>query len=74
MSDATDESRCPHCGADLTDVRDDWSGYRTILVEIRGVYDGGLFWMCPDCEGRWHRWPVGHYLRARAERYIQVEE
>lgn len=41
-----------------------------ISVEVRGVYDGGLFWMCPKCKGRWHRWPVGHPLWARAERYI----
>lgn len=47
---------------------------RAIMVEIRGVYDGGLFYQCPDCGGRWHRWPEGHYLRERAERYINEPE
>jgi hypothetical protein len=47
---------------------------RTICVEIRGVYDGGLFWQCPDCGGRWHRWPEGHYLRERAEQYVNPKE
>jgi hypothetical protein len=75
---------CPHCGSDLRgepipqDYRDaGWYGdnthySRTIGVEIRGVYDGMLFWRCPDCGGHWHRWPEGHYLRARAEPYVEA--
>lgn len=43
---------------------------REILIEISGVYDGGLFFQCPSCDGRWHRWPEGHYLRKRAEYYV----
>lgn len=27
-----------------------------IGVEIQGVYDGVLFWACPDCHGTWNRW------------------
>jgi len=43
---------------------------RKIMVEIRGVYDGGLFFRCPDCGGTWHRWPEGSSLRKDAERYM----
>ena len=45
---------------------------RTIMVEIQGVYDGGLYMMCPDCGKAWHRWPEGHHLRKRAQRYIDA--
>ena len=38
-----------------------------IGIEVRGVYDGVLFWKCPFCAHEWHRWPEGHALRARAE-------
>lgn len=43
---------------------------RKIGIEIRGVYDGVLFWQCPDCGGRWHRFPEGHDLRQRALEYV----
>ena len=29
---------------------------RAIGYEDRSVYDGILYWMCPDCGGAWHRW------------------
>lgn len=29
---------------------------REVGHEIPGVYDGILFWSCPDCGGAWHRW------------------
>jgi hypothetical protein len=28
---------------------------REIGVEVRGVYDGVLYWKCPDCGGTWDR-------------------
>ena len=28
---------------------------RMIGVEVPGVYDGVLYWACPDCGARWHR-------------------
>jgi len=73
MADDTDDtsSECPHCGTDLAYERDGRTWYRTVLVEIPQVYDGGLFWLCPYCKGRWHRWPRKHYLRARAHRYVR---
>lgn len=46
---------------------------RKIGIEIRGVYDGVLLWQCPDCGGRWHRWPEGHELRRRAEQYMTAD-
>lgn len=45
--------------------------YRSIMVEIRGVYDGGLFFQCPDCGGRWHRWSVGSDLHTKAQPYVE---
>jgi hypothetical protein len=44
--------------------------WRTISVEIQGAYDGGLYYLCPDCGFAWHRWPVGHVLHERAKWYV----
>lgn len=76
---------CPHCGSsqlgeEIPEASRHYYGEdsthfsRTILMEIQGVYDGGLFYACPDCAGRWHRWPEGHELRARAETYVNPKE
>lgn len=56
---------CPHCNADLDNSR-------TIGVEIWGVYDGVLFWRCPDCGGSWHRWSPDDWPRLykAAEKYV----
>lgn len=61
MSEQEDgrEPECPECPA----------GTAVIGVEVRGVYDGVLYWTC-WAGHRWHRWPEGHYLRARAERFV----
>ena len=63
---------CPGCGADLREKPAPNGGFyvRTIGVEVRGVYDGVLFWQCPDCDHRWHRFPEGDRLRARAAQII----
>lgn len=62
-----DLDQCPHCESDQRD-----GDYRrTFMVEIRGLYDGGLFYECPDCGGRWHRWPEAHWLRAKAAPYVE---
>lgn len=42
---------------------------REIVVEVRGVYDGGLYYLCPDCGKAWHRWE-NDYMRAKAQPYI----
>lgn len=76
---------CPHCEADLQGepIPQEYidAGYyghsthyrREIGIEVRGVYDGVLFWQCPDCKGRWNRWPEGHYLYAIAEERMLTE-
>ena len=43
---------------------------RIIGVEIRGVYDGVLFWACPECGGTWHRWDLPD-MRQRAAPYME---
>lgn len=71
---------CPHCGSDQVGeplprkyLREDGPTHysRTLLVEIPGEYDGALFFQCPDCHGRWHRWPIGSDLHKRAEKYVR---
>lgn len=47
-------------------------GTNMISVEVPGVYDGHLFWMCPVCDGTWHNWPKGHRLRAAAEERMSM--
>ncbi len=62
---------CPHCCAALTYDQGGTTYSRGIEVQIRGIYDGGLFFECPDCGGRWHRWPVGDRLRDAAVPYVE---
>lgn len=75
---------CPHCKADLQgdpipqQYRDE--GYygehthysKVIGHEVRGVYDGVLYWSCPECGGKWHRWPEGSIRREAAESYVNA--
>jgi len=74
------QRHCPRCGADLYgDVvpgQYDPDGkeqryHRGIGVEIWGIYDGILFYACPDCHGTWHRWTAQYnpQLWAAAEKY-----
>lgn len=41
-----------------------------IGMEVRGVYDGVLFWWCSNCGEAWHRWPEGSILWEKAKPYI----
>ena len=34
------------------------------MVEVRGVYDGGLIFECPVCQARWPRFAEGRLHRA----------
>lgn len=54
-----------------TDRCEDCRSEAITMVEICGVYDGGLFYECLDCELRWHRWPEGHPLRDKAAPYVE---
>lgn len=52
-------SVCPECGGGQGDEIPGRPGEyysKVVMVEIRGVYDGGLFYMCPFCGHTWHRW------------------
>lgn len=78
---AEEVDTCPHCGADLLGEpipeRFQHPGHgtryrRALAVEIRGVYDGPLFYGCPFCWGTWPRfgptdplWPASEKYRAR---------
>jgi Zn-finger nucleic acid-binding protein len=61
---------CPLCGANLVYEVEGKTYSRCIGVEIQGVYDGMLFYQCPDCDGRWHRFPEGDPLHERARKYV----
>lgn len=56
------ELTCPTCRASAETI---------VGVQVRGVYDGVLWWECDEDGTRWHRWPEGHYLRERAEQVWQ---
>jgi hypothetical protein len=42
------------------------ANHQPVMVEIQGVYDGGLFHMCRCCDAMWHRWPPGDRLHTKA--------
>lgn len=80
------DDECPLCGADLRgqpipqEAID--KGYykpgvthysRMIGHQITGVYDGVLYWSCPDCKGKWHRFPEGDHRRALAGPIMEFE-
>lgn len=55
-------SACPTCGAPT----ERWLGH-----EVRGVYDGVLYWSCLDCGRAWNRWPDDYGRRSEtAERLV----
>lgn len=58
MSD-DDDDICPGCGS------------AAIGVEVRGLYDGILYWRCGRCRHAWHRFPEGHSLRDKAETFMK---
>lgn len=51
---------------------------RKLGVEIPGVYDGVLYWACPDCGARWHRWSaiseLGADMRKAAQPFVDAAE
>lgn len=66
------DATCPRCHAQLDYEEDGYRLSHIVGVEIRGVYDGVLFWQCPFCNGRWHRWKPGTRQHARAEEYVSA--
>jgi DNA-directed RNA polymerase subunit M/transcription elongation factor TFIIS len=51
--------KCPECG--------NAEGRSIVGHEVRGVYEGVLFWGCMECGTTWNRWPEGHALHVKAE-------
>jgi hypothetical protein len=41
-----------------------------IGVKIPEIYDGVLFWQCPDCGKAWHRWGQHWQRYGAAQPYI----
>jgi hypothetical protein len=79
--DTFDQYICPRCAANLRGEATPRAGggsqapthySRVIGVVVSEVYDGVLLWMCPECGGKWHRWPEGTDRHAAAERYMQT--
>lgn len=67
---------CPECGkgqgAEIPGSPGDHYS-DIIMVEIQGVYDGGLFYMCPFCDHLWHRWsPEDKRLYAAADFHMKL--
>ena len=52
---------CPRCGSS----EQHWIGH-----EIRGVYDGVLFWQCQGCGLAFQRWEPDDRLHERAQVHI----
>lgn len=44
------------------------------MVEVPGVYDGGLYFWCPVCNHKWHRFEPHHYLWHKADPYVTGEK
>lgn len=65
-----EDEHCEVCDGPLTDPETGYS--RVGLVEVRGVYDGGLYLVhaVTDCEYAWHRW-TDPYMREKAQPYIE---
>jgi hypothetical protein len=86
----SDHDECPLCGADLRGdpIPQEYidQGYyrpgvthysRQMGHQITGVYDGVLYWSCPDCGGMWNRWdstdPMQMSLWDKAEAAMAME-
>lgn len=66
---------CPRCAADLSywvAFKDEppRQYYKTVGVEIRGKYDGVLYWAHWGCHA-WQRWPESHLLHSVAQPIIE---
>lgn len=70
---STNTDTCPACAAQLAYKSRGYDYSRAIGHKVQNVYDGILYWSCPMCGHRWHRFPTGHHLRARAERFVTPE-
>lgn len=44
------------------------------IVEVRGVYDGGLYWECPACGHMWPRFREGTKMHRIALEHIALRK
>lgn len=63
---------CPHCGVRLDYEVDGQTYSRVVGVEVSPIYDGVLFWRCPECGGYWHRFPAEDFRRDSANQYAEL--
>lgn len=56
MSELAWNDPCPHCDSELAYNVNGVTYSRKMGVEVRGVYDGVLYWQCNICGWAWHRW------------------
>lgn len=64
--------RCPYCFHNLVGFSPTGVPYSKVLgVVIDSVHKGVLFWECPHCQGRWHRFRNGTDLHKKAEFYVR---
>jgi formate dehydrogenase maturation protein FdhE len=52
---------CPDC-SETKDI---------IYIEVQGVYDGALYIECRHCGTCFHRFPPGHYIREKADQWLE---
>lgn len=52
---------CPSCGAGERDI---------IGHEVRGVYDGVLYWSCALCKLAWNRWDESYGRRHETAQHL----
>lgn len=58
--------KCPDCGVNQEYYHKGITYYRWIGVEVQGLYEGTLYYLCPSCGAKFHRWPEGHPRRVAA--------
>lgn len=59
------------CRCNLATIQLD--GYSTIeAVTHPSISAAPLYWQCPGCGTRWHRYDEGHPLRELAEPYVSA--
>lgn len=52
--------KCPNC-----------SSVHRVGIEVRGFYDGVLYWKCKECGKCYHRWDEAwQALRSKAEEHM----
>lgn len=79
------KDNCPHCGLNLNggliadvvgeEVARSYEGAfwrREIGVEVPEVYDGTLYYRCPECGGEWHRWSESSGFQEKANEHMKL--